>query len=262
MRLTAQEIIKAIGSGVETALATNRLFLGVEVDAFQNADIHPEYVTTVEVAKKLTQHDRHVSLETHMKVLREQARWLARMHQGWEKATVDSIDAILAPYKFGKKNSQRLDILVRSSDPGELPLLIAEAKLGSQNLSGVTQDIDRILRLLTMYQDLQLLGSLDVYGAVVFHSMEEGNDTGKTTGKAKGLLTKVQTYLTTVTNAKPWLSAKAGLIQHGSIVEPVAGYTEYYPDGKTEDVFAKRSFSFAPGLVLLGNASDINSVQF
>jgi len=36
------------------------VFLGIEEDAFTNADIHPEYVTTVEVAKKLTAPDRVV----------------------------------------------------------------------------------------------------------------------------------------------------------------------------------------------------------
>jgi hypothetical protein len=49
--MDAQEIAKAIGEGVAKALSTNQFFLGIEEDAFKNADIHPEYVTTVEVAK-------------------------------------------------------------------------------------------------------------------------------------------------------------------------------------------------------------------
>lgn len=43
-------IVTSIGTGVANAFATNKLFLGVEVDALQNVDIHQEYVTNVEVA--------------------------------------------------------------------------------------------------------------------------------------------------------------------------------------------------------------------
>ena len=76
----AQHFIRCIAAGVAKALQTCRFFLGVETEAFENADIHPEYVTTVEVAKTLTGVDRYVSLETHMKDLRTQAGSLARLH--------------------------------------------------------------------------------------------------------------------------------------------------------------------------------------
>lgn len=75
----AKFFTQRISEGVSEALDTCRFFLGVETEAFENADIHPEYVTTVEVAKKLTGIERYVSLETHMKNLRRQAGGLARM---------------------------------------------------------------------------------------------------------------------------------------------------------------------------------------
>jgi hypothetical protein len=260
--MNAQEVIDSIGAGVAAALATNKLFLGIEVDAFQNADIHPEYVTTVEVAKHLTRPDRQVSLEAHMKELRWQARTLSWMKLGGNKADLPSVDAKLAPFKFGKKDSRRLDILVRTSDAIQPPLLMVEAKLGVRNLPGVIQDIDRLVRIFDMYHAVELLTHHTIYGAAVFHSMEEGNDTGAAGSRAQSLLQGVQSHLDAVKATRPWLEAQAGLPRRGTVIQPVVGYSERYDDGATEDVFAKDSFHFAPGLVLLGNAADVAAAQF
>ncbi len=262
MTMQAQEIVNAIGAGVADALNTNRLFLGVEEDAFNNADIHPEYVTTVAVAKTLTAPDRYVSLETHMKELRKHAHGLARMKQKFSKTSTLDIDGIVARYKFGKRDSQRLDIVVRSSDPLQPPLLIAEAKLGVENLAGVIQDIERVVRLLTMYDDLHLLSPHHIYGAVLFHSMEMGNAAGTASQKARDLISAVSKHLQSLMQAKSWLNAKCGLLTQSAKVQAVTGYREVQEDGSFEDVFAKDSFTFAPGLVLLGNAGDVSTVAF
>lgn len=260
--MDAQEIVDAIGEGVASALAANKLFLGVEVDAFQNADIHPEYVTTVEVAKKLTGVDRQVSLEAHMKELRRQARTLAWIKLGGSQAGLKVVAAKLTPYKFGKKDSRRLDILVRQADSSIPPLLMVEAKLGVRNLKGVIEDIDRLVRLFDMYDAVGLLKDHTIYGAAVFHSMEEGNDTGAAGVRAQTLLQGIQAHLATVIASRPWLEWSAGLPSAGTVIEPMTGYTEHYEDGSTEDVFAKDCFHFAPGLVLLGNAADVPTVAF
>jgi hypothetical protein len=260
--MNAQEVVDSIGAGVAGALATNRLFLGVEVDAFQNADIHPEYVTTVEVAKRLTGPERQVSLEAHMKELRWQARTLAWLKQGGKSSDLPPVVAKLAPFKFGKKDSRRLDILVRQSDALQPPLLMVEAKLGVRNLAGVIQDIDRLVRLFDMYEAVGLLSDHTIYGAAVFHSMEEGNGTGIAGVRAQALLQGVQTHLAAVKAARLWLKAEAGLPRQGTVTQPVTGYTEHYEDGTSEDVFAKDCFHFAPGLVLLGNAADVATVRF
>lgn len=262
MKMNAQEIVDAIGEGVASALATNKLFLGVEVDAFQNADIHPEYVTTVEVAKKLTGMDRQVSLEAHMKELRRQARTLAWMKRGGSQADLKVIAAKLAPYKFGKKDSRRLDVLVRESDSLAPPLLMVEAKLGVRNLKGVIEDIDRLVRLFDMYDTVGLLKHHTIYGAAVFHSMEEGNDSGAAGVRAQTLLQGIQAHLADTIASRPWLEWSAGLPSAGTLIEPITGYTEHYEDGTTEDVFAKDCFHFAPGIVLLGNAADVRNVVF
>lgn len=263
MPITAQEIVNAIGNGVLQALNTNQLFLGVEEDAFNNADIHPEYVTTVEVAKQLTAPDRIVSLETHMKVLRRGARSLALgFKDAHNKQKCVDVDNILARYRFGKKDSQRLDVLVRSSNPDEAPLVIAEAKLGVHNLVGVLEDINRVVRLLIMYNDLQLLGRHKIYGAVLFHYWEEGNHVGTPNQQASNLLIGIDAHLNSLKPERPWLNARAALLTHGAKIQPVIGYHEVYADGYEEDVFGKNSFTFAPGLVLLGNSEDVNSAQF
>lgn len=260
--MNAQEVVDLIGEGVADALATNRLFLGVEVDAFQKADIHPEYVTTVEVAKRLTGPERQVSLEAHMKELRRQARTLAWMRSGGKKAGLPQIDSRLAPFKFGVKDSRRLDILVRQSDALQPPLLMVEAKLGVRNLAGVIKDIDRLVRLFDMYEAVGLLTDHMIYGAAVFHSMEEGNGTGVAGRLAQALLQGVLTHLTMLKTTRPWLNGVAGLPRQGTVIEAITGYTEHHDDGTSEDVFAKDCFHFAPGLVLLGNAADVDAVQF
>jgi len=260
--MDAQDIVNSIGAGVARALDTNRLFLGVEVDAFQNADIHPEYVTTVEVAKELTGPDRQISLEAHMKELRRQARAQAWLKEGGTASDMQRVVAKLAPFKFGKKDSRRLDILVRQSDTLQPPLLMVEAKLGVRNLAGVKEDIDRLVRLFDMYETVGLLTDHKIYGAAVFHSMEEGNDTGVAGVRAQALLQGVRSHLASVKAARPWLNAEAGLPGNGTVMQPVAGYTEHYEDGTSEDVFAKDCFHFAPGLVLLGNAADVATVRF
>lgn len=260
--MNAQDVVDAIGEGVAGALATNRLFLGIEVDAFQNADIHPEYVTTVEVAKRLTGPEREVSLEAHMKELRRQARMVSWIRAGRKSADLARIDAKLAAFKFGKRDSQRLDILVRGSDALKPPLLMVEAKLGIRNLGGVILDIDRLVRLVDMYKAVDLLAGHMIYGGAVFHSMEEGNDTGMAGERAQALLQGVQTHLAQVKAYRPWLNAEAGVPRRGTVTQAVTGYTEQYDDGTSEDVFAKDCFHLAPGLVLLGNANDVTTVRF
>jgi hypothetical protein len=262
MVMNAQYIVESIGHGVAEALTTNQLFLGIEEDAFRNADIHPEYVTTVEVAKKLTAPDRIVSLETHMKELRWHAQGLARMHANFNPNKIATINQSLARYQFGRKDRARIDILVRSSDTSSAPLLIAEAKLGVKNLPGIIRDVERVTKLLSMYHDLNLLSSHVIYGAVVFHLMEEGEKVKARKKKAQTLLANIEAYLRDLRSKNSWINARVGLLNHGAKAKPTTGYKEIHEDGTEELVFAKNSFTFAPGLVLIGNAADVNTATF
>lgn len=260
----AEYFVKCIGAGVAEAFQTCRFFLGVETESFENAHIHPEYVVTVEVAKKLTGVDRYVSLETHMKDVRRQAGAVARMRSIQDKGKWKEIDNILREYRFGSKDSQRIDIVVRPSDQLLPPLLLAEAKLGVGNVAGIVQDIDRIMGLLVMHHRLKLLDRSPVYGAVLFHSAREGGEKDAATEAAKGFLATVETHLASLKSRNSWLHSKAGLLSAEAKHQPVQGYREYYgnDDGEGELVFAKTSFTFVPGLVLLGNMADIDVVKF
>lgn len=259
--MNADEIIRSVGAGVHEALHASQLFLGVEQFAFENADIHPEYLTTVKVAEQLTGPSRFVSLETHMKVLRKQARARARFKVLGNSSALAAIDHALLPFKFGKKDSRRLDILVRGADFGSPPILILEAKLGVDNLNGVIGDVDRIIRLFDM---LEVVGLLDasLYGAAIFHLMEDGASTATLTTKAAALIAGVNSHLAMQKLARPWLNYKVGMLAHAQTLAPVDGYLETYDDGTAEPVFGKHGFYFAPGMVLLGQAADVNSVTF
>lgn len=255
---------KCIGAGVAEAFRTCRFFLGVETEVFENADIHPEYITTVEVAKKLTGVDRFVSLETHMKDLRHEAGKLARMRSLKKTQSWPAIAGILSQFKFGTKDSSRIDIVVRPSSEDQPPLLLAEAKLGVGNVAGIIQDIDRVMRLLVMYHQLDLLDQNPVYGAVLFHSTKQGGDANSAALAAQRLLTTIESYLSSLKVEHPWLKAKAGLLSSEATHQPVQGYWEQYGEGEDdgEMVFAKTSFTFAPGLILLSHRPDVDNVTF
>jgi len=262
--MNAQDIVDRIGSGVQAALKTKQLFLGIEQFEFENADIHPEYVTTVKIAENLTGLDPEVvvSLETHMKMLRRQAMRIVRLKNWSDKDRRAEIERRISRYKFGKKDRQRLDVLVKPADALSPPYLIAEAKLGVHNLSGVLEDIDRIVKLLRMYEEAGVLEKHAVYGAVVFHLMQEGANAQGLESRAGNFLAGVSAHLSDISSKHSWLNSKPGLLTSCQVVEGVSGYQEYHDDGTVEDVFGKDGFAFMPGLVLLGNADDISTVSF
>lgn len=264
--MDAAEIVKRLGAGVRAALKTNELFLGIERGAFENADIHPEYVTTVKVAEQLTEPEYVVSLETRMMELRRHARDMAQMRAFAQKPPMQRtpggasgaiIDARLAKYGFGKK---RLDILVRRDDPSAPPVLFAEAKLGAKNVSGILEDVNRVVRLMAMYQEFELLTGRSVYGAVVFHVMAEGDKATTLHQDTLGVLGQIQSHLMSLSMAHSWMKQKAGLLSSAQVSEPIQGYEEIQLDGSSEMVFGKEQFAFAPCLALMGTASDIPTV--
>ena len=260
--MNAQDIVDRIGKGVQAALKTNQLFLGIEQFEFENADIHPEYVTTVKIAENLTAPEVIVSLETHMKMLRHQAIRIVRLNNVRDKDICAKIEKRVSRYKFGKKDSQRLDVLVKPADAGAPPHLMAEAKLGIRNLAGVLEDINRVLKLLCMYQEAHCLEKHNVYGAVVFHLMQEGASAEELKSRADNFLIGISAHLSDISSKHNWLKSKLGLLTSCQVVEDVSGYKEYHDDGSEEDIFGKDGFAFVPGLVLLGNAADIWSVNF
>ena len=263
--IDANFIVQSIGKGVQAALKTNQLFLGVEQFELENADIHPEYVTTVKVAEHLTGPELIVSLEAKMNTLRRHATGIVRLkNRGSQPDRERGSELIrrLNTYKFGKSDRQRLDILVRTTGFDTPPVLVAEAKLGARNLAGIVTDIDRIVCLLRMYEEAKLLEKHRMYGAVVFHSMRDGQDTDALTRRASNLLSAIRAHLNELSHIYQWLNYKADLLRSFAISEPVYGYREFYEDGASEDVFGKDQFAFAPGLVLLGKPEDINTVCF
>lgn len=262
VEMNAQEIIEKVGRGVLEALRTNELFLGVEQLEFENADIHPEYITTVKIGENLTGPSVVVSLETQMKLLRSQALAHVRMKKMNDTAGLNELEKSLKTFEFGEADRQRLDILVRESDPLWAPLLMVEAKLGIRNLTGVKKDIDRVVKLLEMYEVATIFDDSDIYGAVVFHLMKEGVNAAGLKEDAKNFVDKIEAHLLTLSAEYPWLRHKVGLLNSNQLVGDVSGYEEIQHDGTIENVFAKERFAFSPGLILLGNAADINEVQF
>lgn len=261
-RMKAADIVCCIGKGVRNALKTNRLFLGIDRVETQNADIRPEYVTTVKVAESLISADHVVSLETLMRMLRREAMGFVRLRNSGNQEAHQRILESLKKIRFGKKDSQRLDILVRSSEEMSPPMLLAEAKLGVRNIAGIRRDVDRIVDLLAMYHEAKLMKEHDIYGAVVFHSLEEGKETVRSTIRESKLLEDIRTHLEELSRIHKWLKHRAAFLHGFEVTEPIGGYQEFHGDGTVENVFQKDQFVFVPGLILLGNSDDVETVAF
>ncbi|WP_156398874.1 hypothetical protein [Methylobacterium sp. Leaf469] len=282
--ITADNIVDDIAKGVREALRTSEFLLGAEAREFQHPEIHPEYLVTIEVAKKMGRMDRVVALETHMDDLRNNAKrkaisvkMLKSSKYSKAKEERESISALRdaeiakinqivsgSTYQFSAagKGKKRVDIVVFTSDTKDPPVLIAEAKLGSQTPDAIIADIDRVITLLQMYRDLGL--DHNIYGAVFFYRMLKGGSILGVQGNARNLLERISSHLS---NKKAdvkysWLKSKADLLSRESYVEPIQAYEELYDDGSTETVFARRGFAFAPGLVLLGRSDDVETVSF
>jgi hypothetical protein len=180
------------------------------------------------------------------------------------KARGAEINTILAKpeFQFSKKGSgkKRIDIGVFS--PEKEPLLIAEAKLGSRPPSKIIADIDRVIKLLQMHKELAVDDNL--YGAIFFYRMLRGGSDAGVRGRAKSLLARINSYLEAekVKPGQEWIKSKANLLTRGSVAGAVQVYEESHEDGATEQVFARKGYAFAPGLVLLGRADDVETVMF
>lgn len=268
--ITADDIVGEISEGVINAFQTSKFLLGA-ASISDYPQIKPEYLVTVEVAKRLSQMERKVGIETHMESLQSSAhanaltkaflKYKGRTNHEY-KARRAEIEAILAKseFQFSPNGTKRIDIAVFSEDCK--PLLIAEAKLGGQAPDAIIADIDRVIKLLKMHRELGVDDNL--YGAVFFYRMLKGGSHSGVCGRAKDLLNRINSHLENE-KTKPdqgWIRAKAGLLTRGKITEPVQVYEELHDDGSAEDVFARKGFSFAPGLILLGHAEDIQAVTF
>ena len=260
--MDAQTIVNNIGKGIECALRTKEIFLGIERFQFENADVHPEYMMTVKVAESFIDPDTVVAIEAHMKMLRLHAIGLNNLYRGKYKAQQNIVRAKLESSKFEAMDGRRLDILVGPSDNHYPPHLVAEAKLGIGNISGVLEDINRILLLLDMYNELGINNCNTTYGAVVFHIMREGDKADNLSAEANDFLKEIDNHLNTKSSEFQWLQHQSGLLHASKIYRDVSGYEEHYEDGYREEIFAKEKFSLAPGLVFLGSTPDVSCVNF
>lgn len=135
--MNAAEVVAKVGNGAIAALDTCERFLGIEAFAYQNANIKPEYITTVKVAEALTDPSRIVEPEALMKDLRRHAASIGRLHNLNSRPVWSRIQAALMNYVYGK---ERIDIRVDEASGNRPPLLLVEAKLGVHNAKGVEKD--------------------------------------------------------------------------------------------------------------------------
>lgn len=273
--ITADIVVGEMAKGVGRALQTSQLLLGAERLEFEHPEIQPEYLVTVEAAKALSGPDRTVGLEVLMKGVRENAARTARRHAfvthrpltslGFlqQSAKIDSIVASHTP-QADDTDKKRFDIVVFSSERDVSPLLIAEAKLSRQTPAAICKDIMRVAKMLRLHHELEIGQS--TYGAVFFYRMlKRGKAVDSLNKRAEPLLRIIDTCLADLTTLPEysWLRGRAGLLKRGSVVEAIQAYDLIDDVGQTiEPVYSRHGFAFAPGLVLLGEAADVDTVTF
>ncbi len=269
--MDAQHIVDKIGAGILNALRTNEKFLGHDEFQFKNADIRPEYVTTVKVAEEfakkysaedLSKKDVIVTLEAPMKELKNQALTFSRINSCSTKDSRSQASQKIQRYNIGKKDGNLLDILVKPSEKYLPPYLMAEIKLGTRNLSGVCNDIGRIFDLLSMYNDSGYLKNYPVYGAIAFHMMKEGVGGIGLDTKSSKFLQNIDNHCSNLESKHHWLKYKSGALNNWQEIKSRSIYEDPHEDETIHNVVAKDQFAFKPGLVLLGNACDIKNVKF
>jgi hypothetical protein len=257
--MDAAEIVLMVGKGVLEALTISERFLGIEAFAYQNAEIKPEYITTVKVAEALTDPSRIVEPEASMKKLRRHAAGLGRLHNLNSRPTWARIQASLSDYIYGK---QRIDIRVDEASCDRPPLLLVEAKLGVHNTRGVTKDIDRLVGLFDLYIDAGAMTNHVMYGAVVFHVMQEQGTEHTLPDVSGKMFDHINAHLDILRKARPHLYFRAGPLSATLKIEDISGDIEVHDDGTVERVFGKHGYAFQAGLVLIGNAPDVATVTF
>lgn len=256
------EIIECIGHGISDAFGVNDQFLGMDGSTYRNANIKPEYISTVKVGERFTGANRIVTLEMIMKDIRHSLGIpMYEVNKPWEKYTALR-NQIKNKYKFGKK---RIDVAVQNtSGPSNAPFLLIEIKLDPNNKKGIIEDLNRLIRLLDMYYYANVTKKLPVYAALAFAIQKEDCDKKGLYTFAKSTIEDIEEHLTSKKMKHTWLKAKVGIIaEHLKVTQPTAEELDH-GNGNTENVFAKSGYAFAPAMVLLGFEKDIentNSLQ-
>jgi len=258
--MNAQEVVNCIAKGMREAHALSKSFLGAEQIDYEVPIIRPEYLATVKIAEHLTHPSMCVTLEAPMKDLRSKVCTDLRMiknnlPKGWCKSIGER-------FRFGKRDGERLDILVSPSVPFEYPTLLLEIKLSVRNFSGLKKDIDRVLKIMSMYNELGLLKKQKIYCAVVFHELRDGVGIVDFNDALKKYIQKLGKFCESKSKEHKWLHHKVGLLMKVAVSEPIKGQEIIYEEGHAELEFCRDKYVFSPGLILLGNAPDVETVQF
>ena len=258
--MNAQEVVNSIAQGMREAHKLSEAFLGAEQIDYEVPIIRPEYLATVKIAEQLTDPSMCVALEAPMKDVRSKLCSGLRIMKnnpakGWFKNIGER-------FRFGKKDGERLDVLVSPSVPFEHPMLLIEIKLSVRNISGLKKDVERILKIMLMYNELDLLKKQKIYAAVVFHELVEGIGIVAFNNVLKKHIQKLDKFCDSKSKEHKWLRYKVGPLTRGTVVEPIKGQEIVYAEGQAELEFCRDKYIFSPGLILLGNAPDIETVQF
>lgn len=142
--MDASEIVRLVGIGIQSAFKANTDFLGMEKGFYENADIKPEYISTVKLAESFVSTFRIVKPETKMRDLRSDASMqivINHMSNGNDrlgenrKKGRELAQKLKRDFRFNKEESdqnegQKIDISVCLSDRPSPPNLLLEIKLG------------------------------------------------------------------------------------------------------------------------------------
>jgi hypothetical protein len=184
------EVKSALSEGFSAARKFSEQALGADLSNYEHGIVGIEYVATVKVAEYLMGFDRSVFIEKQCRDLRHSVVGVRRLKamfsvlsSGVEQRSVLTqsresellqIKEIAGRYKFGKKDTKRIDIVVLD-DEGRLPRVAIEIKIHNGSFGRFEEDVRRISELVQMCADLKVAEVEKFFGVASIYLQEVGS---------------------------------------------------------------------------------------
>ncbi|MBO6655904.1 MAG: hypothetical protein JJ934_03370 [Pseudomonadales bacterium] len=220
------EIVESIEEGYASAVETAHDFLGVEPSDFNEPELRPEYLVTISIAKAFNKRNRHVRLEAPLKPI-------LNFHRGRSKE--------FEPYT----KKERFDLTVSEDDNEFSPETLIEIKLNNANEGLVTEDLNKLARVLNRFDTLKFSDRLGVF--LCHFARKKSSDTSK----AETLLGHLENSTKKLASTHERLNIEFGFLIQSKITTNDSIVNIVYDDGSEEDVLGREGFIFTPGIILL-----------
>lgn len=221
------EVKDALCKGFSAARKFNEVALGIELSDFRHGVVGTEYVATVEIARRLFfPIERCVAIELPAKQIRKAihgsqnsiALNLRIRDRKQGNKEIMRLKTVAENYKFGKKDSQRVDIAVLDQD-ARMPKVVIEIKIHNGSYDRFENDIKRTAKLVQMYSELAKPNSHDFFGVASIYHQKIGEDFSSGSANMSILTNRINDMVSSVSLEFPALDIRLETVCSGE--EPI-----------------------------------------